>query len=82
MTWRYDLTDGELEQYRSVYKKFYDVTLVSSFDKAVAINRERMLREKSRKDKANQAIMDFHRCVVSEHKLVLYGGGYWAELIS
>lgn len=82
ITWKYDLTDDELERYRIIYKKFYHDDLVELFNKAITINRKRMLKEKYRKEQTDQEIVNFHRCVMSEYKLILYGGGYWAELIS
>lgn len=82
ITWKYDLTDDDLEQYKVIYKKFYHADLVELFKKAVTLNRTRMLKEKCKKEQADQAIIDFHRCVMGKYKLILYGGGYWAELVS
>lgn len=82
ITWKYDLTDEELEQYRILYNKFYRDDLTTLFNKAVTANRKRMFKENYRKDQADQEIINFHKCVMSEYKLVLFGGGFWAELIS
>lgn len=82
ITWKYDLPDESLELYRAIYKRFYHADLVDLFDKAVRINRRRMFNEKFKKDQNEQAIIDFHRCVMNDWKLILYGAGYWAELIT
>lgn len=82
ITWNYDLADKELEQYRKIYKKFYEDSLVDLYQKAIAVNRNRMIEEKSRKNQAQKAIIDFHKCVMKDCNLIIYGGGYWAELIS
>ncbi|MBD5395943.1 MAG: class I SAM-dependent methyltransferase [Lachnospiraceae bacterium] len=82
ITWKYDLPDKDLEQYRTIYRKFYDTALVELFDKTIAINRKRMLDEKQRKEKSERALIEFHKCVTGEYKIVLYGGGFWAELIT
>lgn len=82
ITWNYDLPDKELEQYRKIYQKFYEDSLVDLYQKAIAVNRKRMLAEKCRKRQAQKAIINFHKCVMQDCKIILYGGGYWSELIS
>lgn len=81
ITWKYDLSNEYLAQYRTIYQKFYDMALVELFDKSISINRKRMFEESHRKAKTEQAIINFHKCVMSKYKVILYGGGYWAELI-
>ena len=80
ITWKYDLTDEELEQYRILYNKFYRDDLTTLFNKAVTANRKRMFKENYRKDQADQEIINFHKCVMSEYKLVLFGGGFGRNL--
>lgn len=82
ITWSYDIPDKELEQYEKIYKKFYEDSLVDLFRRAVAINRKRMLEEKVRKEQSQKAMIAFHECVMKECRIILYGGGYWADLIS
>lgn len=80
ITWEYDLADEVLEQYRTIYRKFYDAALVELFDKAIAINRKRMI--KRQKEKLEQELADFRKNIKGQYKIVLYGGGYWAEIFT
>lgn len=78
VTWTYDLSNEMLEQYMKVYSKFYDNELIDLFKRVVSLNRDRMKREKD----SIQDIINFNKYVDLDYKLVLLGGGDFAERIS
>lgn len=77
ITWSYDLPDTMIASYREIYKRFYEDYLVDAFDKAVVINRNRMRRELGRKT----TLPNFHKVISEPYKLIIFGGGDYAERI-
>lgn len=82
VTWKYDLTNELLHQYMEIYSKYYDDELLNLFKKIVMINRNRFHREKNRGQQAKETVVNFHKNIDDNYKLVLLGGGDYAERIT
>lgn len=82
LTWKYDMPDEMISHYKNTYAKFYDNELLDLFDRAVQINRDRMKKQQARKSEAKDTIVNFHKHMDKEYKLVLYGAGNYAKSIS
>lgn len=82
VNWVYDLTDEMLNQYMEIYSRHYDDELLNLFKRIVTINRNRLQQEKDKTQQAKETIVNFHKNIDNNHKLVLFGGGAYAERIS